>query len=313
MTLSWSALVRNADIGRERISRDAASASGKPPWGDTMDAVKAKTPIGLITGSLGNGKTTLLRKILGQADRRYAVLMNEFVVGGVCCSLTGELEAAVEEILDRVDPEYILLEATGIAEADALVSEVEERIPRVRLDSVVCVVDTDTSIRFPSIGYAGRAQLRAADIVLINKIDLVTEEEIAKVVAQVREFNPDAAVLKTVRCAADVCVLFGLGIENRVREIPVHGEGGFGSFAYSASALLDESRFREAVSLMPPSVFRAKGFVRFRDGGRLFNYVAGRTELEEFPVERTEIVFIGSKVEQSREAIEGLLRSCEVQ
>jgi len=65
-----------------------------------MDAVKAKTPIGLITGSLGNGKTTLLRKILGQADRRYAVLMNEFVVGGVCCSLTGELEAAVEEILD---------------------------------------------------------------------------------------------------------------------------------------------------------------------------------------------------------------------
>ena len=298
-----------------------------------MDAVKARTPIGLITGSLGSGKTTLLRKILGQADRRYAVLMNEFgelpidsevirgtnveiaeLVGGcVCCSLTGELEAAVEEILDRVDPEYILLEATGIAEADALVYEVEERIPRVRLDSVVCVVDTDTSIRFPSIGYAGRAQLRAADIVLINKIDLVTEEEIAKVVAQVREFNPDAAVLKTVRCAADVCVLFGLGIENRVREIPVHGEGGFGSFAYSASALLDESRFREAVSLMPPSVFRAKGFVRFRDGGRLFNYVAGRTELEEFPVERTEIVFIGSKVEQSREAIEGLLRSCEVQ
>ena len=85
-----------------------------------MDAVKARTPIGLITGSLGSGKTTLLRKILGQPDRRYAVLMNEFgelpidsevirgtnveiaeLVGGcVCCSLTGELEAAVEEILD---------------------------------------------------------------------------------------------------------------------------------------------------------------------------------------------------------------------
>jgi G3E family GTPase len=236
----------------------------------------------------------------------------ELVGGCVCCSLTGELEAAVEEILDRVDPEYILLEATGIAEADALVYEVEERIPRVRLDSVVCVVDTDTSIRFPSVGYAGRAQLRAADIVLINKIDLVTEEEIAKVVAQVREFNPDAAVLKTVRCAADVCVLFGLGIENRVREIPVHGEGSFGSFAYAASALLDESRFREAVSSLPPSVFRAKGFVRFHDGGRLFNYVAGRAELEEFPAERTEMVFIGPKVEQSREAIEVLLRNCEI-
>ena len=84
------------------------------------------------------------------------------------------------EILDRVQPEYILLEATGIAEADALVFEVEERIPRVRLDSVVCIVDTDASIRFPSVGYAGRSQLRAADIVLINKIDLVTEAEIAE-------------------------------------------------------------------------------------------------------------------------------------
>ena len=297
-----------------------------------MEAVEARTPIGLISGSLGSGKTTLLRKILGQADRRYAVLMNEFgelpidsevirgtnveiaeLVGGcVCCSLTGELEAAVEEILDRVHPEYILLEATGIAEADALVFEVEEKIPRVRLDSVVCIVDTDASIRFPSVGYAGRSQLRAADIVLINKIDLVTEAEIQKVVAQIREFNPDAAVLKTVRCAADVSVLFGIAIENRVRDIPVNGEGSFGSFAYAASTLFDESRFQEAVSLLPPSVFRAKGFVRFLDGGRLFNYVAGRAELEEFPVEGTELVFIGPKVEQDREAIEGLLRSCEV-
>ena len=297
-----------------------------------MGAVKAKTPIGLITGSLGSGKTTLLRKILGQPDRRYAVLMNEFgelpidsevirgtnveiaeLVGGcVCCSLTGELEASVEEILDRVRPEYILLEATGIAEADALVFEVEEKIPRVRLDSVVCIVDTDASIRFPSVGYASRSQLRAADIVLINKIDLVTEEEIAKVVAQIREFNPTAAVLKTVRCAADVCVLFGLSSEDRAREIPVHAEGGFGSFAYIASVLLDESRFREVVSSLPPSVFRAKGFVRFHDGSRLFNYVAGRAEFEEFPAEGTELVFIGPNVGLDREAIGERLRSCEV-
>ena len=296
-----------------------------------MDAAEARTPIGLVAGSLGSGKTTLLRKVLEQTDRRFAVLMNEFgelpidsevirgknveiaeLVGGcVCCSLTGELEAAVEEILDRVHPEYILLEATGIAEADALVYEVEERIPRVRLDSVVCLVDADASIRFPSIGYAGRSQLQAADIVLINKIDLVTEAEIETVVAQVREFNPDAAVLRTVRCAADVCVLFGLEIENRVRSLPVHGEGAFGSFAYTATAPFDESRFLAVVSQLPPSVFRAKGFVRFHEGSRLFNYVAGRAEFEEFPAERTKLVFIGPKVEQDREAIEGMLRGCE--
>lgn len=92
----------------------------------------------------------------------------------------------------------------------------------------------------------------------------------------------------------------------------MHGEGSFGSFAYATSALFEESRFLEAVSLFPPSVFRAKGFVRFHDGGRLFNYVAGRAELEEFPADATELVFIGPKVEQHRETIEGLLRGCEV-
>ena len=296
-----------------------------------MEAAEARTPIGLIAGSLGSGKTTLLRKVLGRADRRYAVLVNEFgelpidsevirgtnveiteLVGGcVCCSLTGELEAAVEEILERAHPEYILLEATGIAEADALVYEVEEKIPRVRLDSVVCIVDADASIRFPSVGYAGRSQLRAADIVLINKIDLVTEADIEKVVAQIREFNPDVAVLKTVRCAADVRVLFGLAIENRIQSAPVYGEGTFGSFSYTTAAFLDESRFREAVSSLPPSVFRAKGFVRFHERGCLFNYVAGRAEFEEFPAEGTELIFIGSKVEKDREAIEELLRRCE--
>ncbi|MBI5576664.1 MAG: GTP-binding protein [Deltaproteobacteria bacterium] len=296
-----------------------------------MGAPEARTPIGLIAGSLGSGKTTLVRKVLDQADRRYAVLMNEFgelpidsevirgknveiaeLVGGcVCCSLTGELEAAVEEILDRVHPEYIILEATGIAEADALVYEVEERISRVRLDSVVCIVDADMSIRFPSVGYAGRSQLRAADIVLINKIDLVTEADIEKVVAQVRVFNPDAAVLKTVRCGADVCVLFGLAIEDRALSVPVRGEGVFGSFSYTADSPLDELRFREAVELFPPSVFRAKGFVHFRGGSFLFNYVAGRAEFEEFPAEGTRIVFIGPNVEDDRKTIEGMLRGCE--
>lgn len=296
-----------------------------------MEAPEARTPIGVIAGSLGSGKTTLVRKVLEQADRRYAVLMNEFgelpidsevirgknveiaeLVGGcVCCSLTGELEAAVEEIVDRVHPEYILLEATGIAEADALVYEIEERIPRVRLDSVVCIVDADASVRFPAVGYASRSQLQAADIVLINKIDLVTEADVAKVVAQAREFAPDAAFLKTVRCAADVNVLFGLAGEERAPGVPVKGEGTFGSFAYAAAAPLDEPRFREAVSSLPPSVFRAKGFVRFCDGTRLFNYVAGRADFEDFPAEGTKLVFIGPNVENDRKTIERLLRSCE--
>jgi G3E family GTPase len=101
----------------------------------------------LITGSLGSGKTTLLQTILEKTDQRLAILMNEFgkiaidseVLQGenvqmvelpgacVCCELKGEFEAAVTEIIEKLGPEFIVVEAMGVAEADALVYEVEDK------------------------------------------------------------------------------------------------------------------------------------------------------------------------------------------
>ena len=141
--------------------------------------METRTPITIVTGSLGSGKTTLLRRILETTGRRLAILMNEFgeiaidsrviagknvqmieLAGGcVCCSLTGELEAAVVEIIDAVHPELIVLEATGVAEADALVYEIEDNIPLVRLDGVVTIVDAYVTIKFPQMGYTTRTQV----------------------------------------------------------------------------------------------------------------------------------------------------------
>jgi acyl-CoA reductase-like NAD-dependent aldehyde dehydrogenase len=97
-----------------------------------------QTPIALITGSLGSGKTTLLKSIIRMADQRLAVVMNEFgeiaidsriiqlenlqmveLAGGcVCCELTGELEEAVKELIDKASPDFIIVEATGVAEVE---------------------------------------------------------------------------------------------------------------------------------------------------------------------------------------------------
>ena len=94
-----------------------------------------RTPITLITGPLGSGKTTLLRQILETHPAKIAIVMNEFgeiaidtkVVEGknvriaelgggcVCCSLLGEFEAAVDEIIEKIDPEIIVIETTGLA------------------------------------------------------------------------------------------------------------------------------------------------------------------------------------------------------
>lgn len=290
-----------------------------------------RTPIALITGSLGSGKTTLLMRILAEADRKIAVLMNEFgeiaidseviqgehiqmveLAGGcVCCSLTGEFEAAIEEILEKASPELIIVEATGVAEADALVFEVEDNVPMVRLDSVICIVDCYTSVRYPRVGYTARTQLQAADILLLNKTDLVSEGEAGWVVEEVRKYNDRAEIVKTVRCGVDVDLLFGMTSGRSLDFTPSSGDDHFTSYTFTTKRVMDRKKFEEVISSLPLSVYRAKGFVQFHDGSYLFNYVIGRADLDEFSTRGTRLVFIGKNLDAVMENILNGLHQCE--
>lgn len=296
-----------------------------------------KTPMVLIAGALGSGKTTLLRHLVARAgDRRVAILMNEFgeiaidsrviegkhirmteLAGGcVCCSLAGEFEAAVREIIEVVYPELIVVETTGVAEPDAVIFDVEDNLPEVRLDSVVVIADADGMVRFPDLGYVTRSQFEAADVILINKTDLVSGDDLTDVEARLRRVNPDAAFFRTRRCEVDVALLFGVE-ERRDRRrpqspLPAHHETEVASFAFCTDRPLDRRRFEAVVKGLPPEVYRAKGFLRCREGGFLFNFVAGRWDLEAFAAERTEIVFIGRGVEAAQASLLSQLQACEV-
>jgi G3E family GTPase len=291
-----------------------------------------KTPITLITGSLGSGKTTLLRRILERVGRRIAVLMNEFgeisidgqiiqgehvqiveLMGGcVCCSLTGEFEAAINEIIEKAQPELIVVETTGVAEADALVFEIEESVPAVRLDGVVCIVDADATVRFPQLGRVTRTQLETADVMLVNKVDLVSPQQVEAVIEQLRRINERAAVFQTVRCEIGPDLLFGLDIERKPAPVEHHHDQEFHAFTFTTGERLDRDRFEAAMSSLPESVYRAKGFVRFADGSYLFNFVVGRWGLEDFDAEETKLVFIGRDLVKDQAAILGRLRDCEL-
>ncbi len=292
-----------------------------------------KTPIAIITGYLGSGKTTLLRHILEQSNKKLAILMNEFGVVGidskiikgknvdmvelaggcVCCSLTGEFEAAIKEIVKKVKPEMIVVETTGVAEPDALVFDIEENISEVKLDAVITMVDCDSTIRFPDLGQTGRIQIEVADILIMNKIDLVSKKQIIQIENGLKKLNKRAVILKSIKCALDTNLLFGMGIEKGIKEKKIqHKIEDVEYFDYKSKKFFDRNKFEEIIKKLPRGVYRAKGFVRFPDGSYLFNYVGGRYDFEKFKSNETQIVFIGVKIKKFEEETEEELNKCRL-
>ena len=166
-------------------------------------------PLTVLTGFLGAGKTTLLNRILtGDHGLRVAVLVNDFgsinidaelVVGVesdgdvislangcVCCNIRDDLVAAVTRVMARPErPEYILLEASGVADPSgiALTFMDEDMRDRIRLDSIMCVVDAEQVFAAPEMMELKLRQVAFADMLILNKVDLVTREEIERIKA----------------------------------------------------------------------------------------------------------------------------------
>ena len=228
-----------------------------------------RTPITLITGALGSGKTTLLHHILATVPKKIAILMNEFgeiaidrkiiegkniriaeLDGGcVCCSLLGEFEAAVNEVIDTVDPEMIVVETTGVAEPDALVFDIQESLPQVRLDGVVTVADADTLIRFPQWGHTLRMQIEAADTILLNKVDLVTPGQLRQAQEKLHRLNEAAPILPTKPFQVDADLFL---------ELPASGKSAGPSTSISRSLSLSATppapSSKEAVLKNSPTI-----------------------------------------------------------
>jgi len=292
-----------------------------------------RTPITLITGPLGSGKTTLLRHILAIHPAKIAIVMNEFgeiaidtkvlegknvriaELGGgcVCCSLLGEFEAAIGEIIEKVAPDRIVVETTGLAEPEALVFNIQEALPQCRLDGVISVIDADMLVRFPELGHTTRLQIEGADILLLNKIDLVEQSRtLSGLETKLHEINPTAAIVRTERCRVDPELLFGIPqLREKKVSPPKHKHHlEFEWFTFSSKKTFSRDCFERFADSLPAAVIRAKGFVRFADGAQLFNFVVGRWDLEPFESDSTELVFIGKKIAGGKSAILCALDEC---
>jgi G3E family GTPase len=186
-----------------------------------------KIPVTVITGYLGAGKTTLLNRILTeQHGRRYAVIVNEFgeigidndlVVGAdeevfemnngcICCTVRGDLIRIIEGLMRRRGKfDAIIVETTGLADpapvAQTFFVDADVK-DAARLDAVVTLADAKwLSARLKDAPEA-KTQIAFADVVILNKTDLVTPAELEEVEARIRGINPYATLHRTVK--ADV-------------------------------------------------------------------------------------------------------------
>jgi G3E family GTPase len=295
--------------------------------------MNGKIPVTVLTGYLGAGKTTLLNRILCEDHgRKFAVIVNEFgeigidndlVVGAdeevfemnngcICCTVRGDLIRIIEGLLKRRGKfDAILVETTGLADpapviqtffADAAVREATE------LDAVVTVADAKWLGERLKDAPEAKNQIAFADVILLNKADLVSEEQVRETEARIRAINPYAAIHKTVNCAVPVEAVLGRSafdlnrivviepeiLDNQSRSPHEHDEHlshNHGSaraplgpkhchddqirpVSLSVECEIDPERFlpwlQDYIQREGPSILRAKGILAFKDEPRRF-------------------------------------------
>ncbi|MGF1507749.1 MAG: CobW family GTP-binding protein [Anaerolineae bacterium] len=262
-------------------------------------------PVTIISGFLGSGKTTLLNRILhGDHGLRVAVLVNDFgainidsqlVVGVegertvnlangcICCTIRDDLITETVRLLQRDDPpEYIVTEASGVSDPLAVAETFlrPELRQIIQLDSILVMVDSEQVLDLEGEqALLALDQVGVADVVILNKTDLVDEAHLEKVRKWVRGIVPVARILETTQAHVPLELVLGVGlydlerlVQRPHRDVHVHAPGGhdhahtdhsliFDSWSWTSDKPLSFKALRKTIEDLPVGIFRAKGIL----------------------------------------------------
>ena len=311
-----------------------------------------KIPVTIIAGFLGAGKTTLLNRILNEHHGlRIAVLVNDFgdvsidsqliiniegetisvANGCICCTIREDLVDAVLQLIDsELPPEYIVTETSGVSDpesaAKALVISTKTA-GKISLNCITTVVDADQVLQLDGVNEKlAIDQVEAADIVVVNKSDLVNDAQLAEVNDWIQNISQQTRILDTSYAQVPMQLIFGVNesvhtstnsIESHDHDHTNHSET-FSSFTWMDDRALAFQTIYQVFKTLPLSVFRAKGILHLQDVddkrvilqmvGKRVTLSKGEAWAETKP--GSQIVVIGPQGVINNEELEALFASC---
>ena len=317
-------------------------------------AIDQKIPVTVLTGYLGAGKTTLLNQILhGDHGKRIAVIVNEFgeigidhqlVVGAdeeifemnngcICCTVRGDLIRIITELTSTLsDFDHLIIETTGLADPAPVIQSFfvdETLIKHTQLDAIVTVVDA-RHINSHWDSHEAEEQIAFADVVLLNKIDLIDNNDLVALQSKVRSLNALAVMHTTQECNIEMDKILDVGafdlqkalkIDPKLLEDDAHEhDDEIQSIAFKEPGTLDGDRLNrwlyQLVQARGADIFRMKGILNLDDNARRFVFQGVHMTLDGRPGkawgddrQRTnEIVFIGRNLDAAE--LQSGFRSC---
>ena len=261
------------------------------------------TPLTIISGFLGAGKTSLLNHVLHHAGgRRITALVNDFGAlnidseliaaehggeislanGCVCCSISDDLGVALANALNRTPrPDHIVIEASGVADPAriALYAQVDKEL---RLDGIITLIDApahEAHAGDPHIGDTYARQMAAADLFIVTKSDLADGTQMHKTTQALEKAGGDIPILQATNGAIETDIILGIG---RANDVPLSHEQthltdhGFRQWSGHIVPETDRHKLAEKLRALSPHIIRAKGIFSDAEGTYVIHYAGQR-------------------------------------
>jgi G3E family GTPase len=335
-----------------------ASSNPTPPLPLSQNPV----PATVFSGFLGSGKTTVIGHLIDDLQgqgvqvayvknevgtdtidediiRGKNILTKELLNGCICCTLVGNFHQALTEIVQTIQPDRILIEASGVSDPTAIALTLESH-PLVHRDGVVTIIDVLNYNGVPVLNSVAQRQAEFTDLIIFNKVEKVTIERKQQVVGYVREVNTKAPIVEAPKGHIHPSLVFGLfpsDVEGQEKMLELkkieqaqheaqHADGvahdeshldedHIESFTIESDEIYDAKRLITALSSLPQQVFRVKGFVKVKTNGgsvmMIVNGVNGQIELtavpSDFHQDHGKLVSIGFLISQLQDDVKAAL------